>query len=108
MPKLPVTVNLSAYHGDTWRQTFRFLKNDAPIDLSSVVIASSALRRSSSGVSSLGVVIEPDPGMLTLSLPPGILPGKYWYDIQITESNGDVKTWVRGELTIEKDVTNVT
>jgi hypothetical protein len=52
--------------------------------------------------------LSPDPGLMTLSLPSDISAGAYAYDIQITETNGDVKTWVKGKLVIEKDETNVT
>lgn len=106
--RLPVTVNLYAYHGDTWRRSFRFLKDDAPIDLNSMSVASQARRVSTSSLLSLEVIIEPDPGVLTLMLPSDISPGTYAYDIQITEDNGDVKTWVKGKLVIEKDETRVT
>lgn len=107
MTKLPVTVNLDAYHGDTWWQSFRFKRNDAPIDLNSVSIASQARRISTSILIPLVIAIESNPGLMTLSLPPDIDAGTYAYDIQITEANGDVKTWVKGKLVIEKDETNV-
>lgn len=108
MIKLPITVNLNAYHGDTWRQLFRFKKNDTPVDLESVTIASQARKISTSIRISLVIAIESDLGLMTLSLPPDIVAGAYAYDIQITEENGDVKTWVKGKLVIEKDETNVT
>jgi len=106
--QLPITVDLNAYHGDTWRKMFRFLRNDDPIDLNSVSIASQARRISTSTLIPLDIAIEPDPGLMTLSLPDDIDAGAYAYDIQITELNGDVKTWVKGKLVIEKDETNVT
>jgi hypothetical protein len=105
--KLPVTINLSVYHGDTLRQPFRFLKSGAPIDLSSADVEASARERWGSTVFPLIVVKEPDPGLVTLSLPSDIHPGTFTYDIQIIEENGDVKTWIKGELIIEKDVTSV-
>jgi hypothetical protein len=108
MTKLPITVNLNAYHGDTWRQLFRFKRNDTPVDLNSVSIASQARRISTSSRIPLDISVETDPGLMTLSLPSDIDAGAYAYDIQIIESNGDVKTWVKGKLVIEKDETNVT
>jgi hypothetical protein len=42
-----------------------------------------------------------------LSLPSDIHPGTFTYDIQITEENGDVTTWIKGDLIIAKDVTSV-
>lgn len=35
-----------------------------------------------------------------------VSPFRYNYDIQITFSNGDKKTWIKGEWTISKDVTS--
>ena len=35
-----------------------------------------------------------------------VSPFRYKYDIQITFSNGDKKTWIKGEWTISKDVTS--
>jgi hypothetical protein len=105
--KLPVTINLSAYHGDTLRQPFRFLKSGDPIDLNSSTVEASARERWGSSVFPLVVTIEPDPGLLTLSLPSDIHPGTFAYDLQITEENGDVTTWIKGDLIIAKDVTSV-
>lgn len=34
-----------------------------------------------------------------------LTPSKYSYDIQITFANGDIKTWIKGEWKINKDVT---
>lgn len=104
--KLPVAVNLTVYHGDTLRQPFRFLKGGAPIDLSSADVKASARERWGSTVFPLIVVKEPDPGLLTLSLPSDIHPGTFTYDLQVIEDNGDVTTWIKGDLIIEKDVTS--
>lgn len=35
-----------------------------------------------------------------------LAPQKYSYDIEITFANGDVKTWIKGEWKIIKDITH--
>ena len=36
---LPVLVNLNAYHGDSWSQTFRFLEGSIPQYLTGATVA---------------------------------------------------------------------
>lgn len=51
-------------------------------------------------------VDDPTGGHVFIRLPAESLPvASYFYDVEITE-DGVVTTWVKGELTVERDVTN--
>jgi len=101
---LPVTVNLEAYRGDSWSQTFRLLSGTNPIDLTGAVIECEA--RSEAGAVHALTIARGQPGEVTISLPSASIPfGTYAYDLEITEG-GVVTTWVRGKLALDRDVTN--
>lgn len=102
---LPVIWNLEAYRGDSWSQTFRFLRGDVPVDLSGASVEAWA-RNGVNGDSAPLVVVLGAPGEITLQLPPDGLPWqRYAYDVEVTQA-GVVQTWVRGRLTVTRDVTN--
>ena len=107
MAALPVTVDLTAYRGDSWAQTFRFLEAGTPIDLAAATVAAQA-RKFDGEVVPL-VAAKGDPGEVTIGLPPGGLDcGSWTYDVEVTFPDPDpsVTTWVRGTLTVSPDVTN--
>lgn len=104
--RLPTIVNLVAYRGDTWTQPFRLLQDDQPMDLSEAIVKSSAYNQNRALTVDLPIVIDPDPGVIILSLPTDIPYGAYRYDIEIVGTDDSVITWIRGDLQVEKDVTN--
>lgn len=106
MARLPAVVDLTAYRGDTWSQSFRFVSNVEPLDLSGKTIEATARHRMRAQTVAFVVSTGPDPGVVTLELPADIYPGSYKYDVEITDSEGVVKTWIRGDLQVERDVTN--
>jgi hypothetical protein len=101
---LPATVDLECYRGDTWAQTFRFLVDTLPYDLTGATAACWA--RMSELVEPLTAVVGPGVGEVTISMVPGqeIAPGPWRYDVEITEQTGRVATWVAGRLIVERDV----
>lgn len=105
---LPVRVDLCAYRGDTWAQTFRFVDSDGePIDLSAATVASWA--RSSDGEETATMLAASNgtPGQVTIGQPEGGLRvGNWQYDVEVTSDDGTVTTWVRGHLRVNQDVTN--
>ena len=101
---LPAVVDLTAYRGDTWSQTFRFLEAGAPVDLTNATVASWAKTFDGSHVEL--IVEKGDPGEVTIELPAeGLDCGAWAYDVEVTDGE-DVTTWVKGTLTVEGDVTN--
>lgn len=104
--ELPVTVNLSKYHGDSWSQPFTFKDGDQPHDLTNAVVTSAARVPIEETVHML-VVTVPDAtnGEVTLHPPGEGLPaGQYVYDVQVVQG-GVTLTWVTGKLLIRPDVT---
>jgi hypothetical protein len=102
---MPAIVNLSVYRGDTWAQVFRFREGTHPVDFTGLTLASAA--RDPRGVTTALVVGGDASGLVTLRLPEsGLQPNTYAYDIEVTDTDDLVQTWVRGTLYVVRDVTN--
>lgn len=108
---LPVTVDLKAYRGDSFVQTMRLLEGGVPYDLTGAVLESEALALTGSPgelrlALDVDVAADPTTGEFTIALPTPPPPfGVYRYDVEETKA-GKVTTWIRGELTVDRDVTN--
>jgi hypothetical protein len=104
---LPAYINLGAYHGDSWAQTFRLLTApDTPVDLTGATVQSWVINGDGTSTP-LQVTVGPDPGTITLELPVAGLPvAAYRYDVEVTDALAAVTTWIRGSLTVQQDVTN--
>jgi hypothetical protein len=104
--QLPTRVDLSAYRGDTWSQTFRFKHDTTPVDLTGATVAAWAQPLYTGAVVFLTVTIrDPIAGEVQIALGPDGLPaGSYTYDVQVTIATV-VTTWVRGTLTVTADIT---
>ncbi len=103
---LPVVHNLTVYRGDSWSQTFRFLVGSTPVDLTSATVASEARARDGTRTPLEVTVDDATDGRIVLALPVGSLPvASYDYDVEV-DQDGDVTTWVRGSLSVTRDVTN--
>lgn len=106
MAELPVTYNLKAYRGDTWVQAFRFVYQGAPLDLTGSSVE--CWLANPDGVWELPVQSGGADGMVTIGLPTDdtIEANAYSYDIEVTDPDGAVTTWVKGRMTVSQDVTN--
>lgn len=103
---LPVKQDLSAYRGDSWAQGFRFLRGTTPVNLTGVSVSSQARSPDEKRTSLLVEITNATDGRFNLRMPPsGLPPANYEYDIEVNES-GAITTWVKGELTVFRDVTN--
>src|SRR5262245_16598363 len=101
---IPARVPLKAYAGDTWAQTFRFLDDGVPVDLTDAT-AASWVRSTTGKRIALAVSVGPDPGEVTIGIADEpLLRDVYAYDVQVTK-DGAVRTWVRGPLQVLRDVT---
>lgn len=102
---LPAVWDIDAYRGDSWSQTFRFLRGDEPVDLSGATVE--AWARGGSGADPIPlVVVLGAPGEVSIQFPVDGLPWQtYLYDVEVTQ-DGVVQTWVRGKLRVVRDVTN--
>jgi hypothetical protein len=108
---MPASIDLCAYAGDTWSQTFRFIEGGEPLDLTDATVGCEARPQGgkSGDQEELYVTVGPDPGEVTLAWQPGtegLESGAYAYDVEVTTPDGRVTTWVRGRLVVERDVTN--
>lgn len=103
---LPAAVNLTAYHGDTWAQTFRLKHEDVPVNLTGATIAAWAQALTGSIVHLVVTLSNAAAGEFQVSIGPDGLPvGSYTYDVEVTQA-GAVTTWIRGSLTVTADITN--
>lgn len=103
---LPVLIDLDAYRGDTWAQSFRLIADDAPVDLTGATLAAWA-RRYDDELEVMLVSSNGTPGELTLMQPAGGLEaGKWRYDVEVRDAGAVITTWIRGTLTVAADITN--
>lgn len=106
MIDVPVSVDLIAYRGDTWSETFRITSGGAPIDLTGATVASWATDLD--GVKTeLTTVVDVPNAAITIMFPSNVVvrAGHYSYDIESTKDD-IVTTWVRGRLVVQQDITN--
>ena len=71
---LPPKANLEAYQGDTWAQTFRFLDEGTPVDLTGATVEAWA-RDTTNGIHELDVTIGPAAGEVTIAFADDTVPG---------------------------------
>lgn len=111
----PVVHNLELYRGDTWTELFRFWDDDAktqPTDLSTAT-AAAQIRNTAGGtlIVELNCVIGGvDDNEITVSLLPAQWAAmtaftKAVWDLQVTFSPTLVTTYVKGNVTVDPDVT---
>lgn len=117
---MPAVQNLSGYQGDTFRQPLRLRSISGgvlgdPINLTGWSFTSQ-IRADVGGVvlATITVTVRDQSvldnvGWVDMYMAPAttaaIAPGVYFYDLQGTEPNGDVFTRLKGEFTIEGDIT---
>jgi hypothetical protein len=101
--ELPVQVNLDAYQGDSWFQTFRLKTNNVVVDLTGAVVKSGAHGPGSLYFDVPVTLTNPVGGELMISLPSGMRAGSYRYDIQVAKA-GVTTTWITGRLDVGKEV----
>jgi hypothetical protein len=105
-PNLPATVNLTAYHGDSWTQTFRLKYEAVPVDLTGATIAAWAQAWNGTIVQLTTTITNALGGEFQLSVgPAGWVFGSYTYDVELRQGT-TVTTWIRGTLTVTADITN--
>ena len=100
--------------GDTFKQqVFTFSKNDAPINLTGASIKIQFKKNKSD--SSAALTLEIGTGITLTDAVNGefaideqiidLTPGQYYYDIQLTQADSTVFTYVSGNINILQDVT---
>lgn len=102
----PAIIDLRATQGDTFSQTFRLEKAGTPLDLAGATVAAE-LRDRNGDVLPLAVVVGPGAGELRLGYsetPPSY--GPHRYDVEVTNPDASVDTWISGRFDIDRDVTN--
>jgi hypothetical protein len=109
MSALPSVVDLEAYHGDTWSQTFRLSDGTDYIDLTGSDVTCSAIAQDGNNFGTaypLNVVKGSNTGEVTISFtgaPMSVPVGHYAYDLQVADD--EIVTWVRGTINVIPDVT---
>ena len=105
--QLPAKIDLNAYQGDTWTQKFRLKLGDSALILTGATVASWAITAQGQVIELAAAITDAANGEIELSVGTDGLPeGAYTYDVEISQ-NAAVTTWIRGSLSVEKDITNV-
>jgi hypothetical protein len=104
--------NITHIRGDTFSRSIQFSGTTGPIDITGSVIRFSVKKRetdSSPIIQEILNISDPTQGIVQCIVPASVMktldPGSYIYDMEWTDSNGNVKTVMRGNLTIIYDVT---
>lgn len=109
------TYNITVYNNDTYAGTdFTVTVNDVALNLTGAAIRMQVRRtRNEPAI----IDIDTDDGITITDAAAGKfsideqifsgVPGVYLYDIQITLSDGTVKTYIKGNFTITGDITHV-
>jgi len=110
-----MSLNFSHIKGDTFELVnFALVKNTVALDLTGAVIKMQ-LKKECGGIPILSFTTVASAGLTILNAAGGLfkinkqiinIPEfNYIYDIEITFSNGDVKTWVSGDFIVKCDIT---
>jgi hypothetical protein len=94
--------------GDTWKNppSFQIIKNGTPINLTGATIVFRLIDGSLTLTSTDGITItDPTLGKFAFNKRIINIPARvYFYDIQITLSNGDITTYLAGTWEIKQDI----
>lgn len=103
----PAIVDLYVPAGDTLSQTFELTSGGEPVDLTTSTVAAALRHPRTGAVVELAVNVGPEPGTFTLLWGDEPAPyGHYRYDVEITDATSIVRTWMKGRMYVERDVTN--
>lgn len=103
------TLNFTTKRGDTFRRvTFQININEIPLDLTDGDVKMQ-LRKEAGGVIALEpalTIFDAENGQFAIDEQIINIPAcNYKYDIQITNQDGEVNTWISGLFTITDDIT---
>lgn len=108
---LPASVDIVGYKGDYIQLFFNF-KDDSGVALNwtgYTVKAQLKTSYSDQGPINFTTEITGQPGQIRLFLSSSVtktlIPGSYIWDLQTTDTNGETKTWLAGDVTIYNEVT---
>ena len=95
---------ITRYKGDTYSIEATISKDNIPIDFTAGATASFSYAKGEVYTSILGLNGTVD-GEISFPFPADVRAGKYSYDIQVTSSAGEIRTYVKDSLVIEDDIT---
>ena len=112
---LPATYPLALYRGDSYAWQFKLWADDAktdPVDLTGVVAKAEMRVSPGTDPAMVMICIVTQPNIIDVELPAAELDkfilteaGAAIWDLQLTYDSGDIKTVVRGVVSITADVT---
>jgi len=102
MGTTPKTV--TRYRGDTYSVEVYLAVDDTPVDLSTgnnTALFSFAKGNKRVSIPGANGTVE---GEVSFPFPADVFPGTYVYDIQVTASSGEIRTFVKDTLNIIDDI----
>lgn len=104
----PARLNLQLWRGDTWSQTFTLTQDGDPYSLSGAS-AKIQIRKKPQSTDVIllidGANCAISSNVITVSKLLAIDAGEYYWDLQVTFSDGTVKTFLWGSFNVNQDVT---
>lgn len=109
---------IESVRGDTFKKTLNFTSNGSPLDITGSTVFFT-IKKNPNSLDTEALVQQkvtthtnPTQGVTEINVSGaemGVLDVEsYWYDIQVTLSNGDVATVLRGKFVVLVDVTKDT
>ncbi|CAB4121819.1 hypothetical protein UFOVP19_10 [uncultured Caudovirales phage] len=111
----PAQYNVQIWRNDTWSQSFSITANSTPVNLtgSTIVIqirktaTSSDIELSASTTDGSITITGTSFNEIQLKKKVTIAAGSYLYDMNVTFSSGEVKTYVWGTFFVQEDITKI-
>jgi hypothetical protein len=113
LARLPGDLPLEAYQGDSLIKHIQLWYGGSPIDLGGATLRAQVRYEpeDTTILATFETYIDADPesmGWFTITLTPeqtAGLPERAWWDLEITDSIGRVRTWLRGQIRTARQIT---
>ena len=99
------TTKVIRYRGDTYSIKAKLTKDSTPIDFTAGQSTARFSYAKGGVYESIPGVNGTVDGFISFPFPADVNAGSYTYDIQVTDSNGEIRTYVKDVLEITNDIT---
>ena len=101
-----ISNKITRFRGDSYSIEVVLTKNSLPLDMTAgnntAKFSYGKLGRTRNSIDGVNGTVE---GEISFPFPVNVAAGVYVYDIQVTDSSGEIRTYVKDELEVVGDVT---